>query len=56
MARAANAEAQGYGILSEGPHHDPDTMFEDVLQGDAVASARAAGRTKALRASKNGAG
>jgi 2-oxoisovalerate dehydrogenase E1 component subunit alpha len=30
--RAANAEAQSYGILSEGPHHDPGTMFEDVYK------------------------
>jgi 2-oxoisovalerate dehydrogenase E1 component alpha subunit len=30
--RVANNEAQGYGILSEGPHHDPDTMFEDVYK------------------------
>jgi 2-oxoisovalerate dehydrogenase E1 component alpha subunit len=30
--RAANAEAQSYGILSEGPHHDPATMFEDVYK------------------------
>ncbi|HEY7748430.1 MAG TPA: thiamine pyrophosphate-dependent enzyme [Aestuariivirgaceae bacterium] len=30
--RAANAEAQTYGILSEGPHHDPATMFEDVYK------------------------
>jgi 2-oxoisovalerate dehydrogenase E1 component alpha subunit len=30
--RAANAEAQSYGILSEGPHHEPGTMFEDVYK------------------------
>jgi 2-oxoisovalerate dehydrogenase E1 component alpha subunit len=30
--RAANAEAQGYGTLSEGPHPDPGTMFEDVYK------------------------
>jgi 2-oxoisovalerate dehydrogenase E1 component alpha subunit len=30
--RVANAEAQSYGILSEGPHHDPATMFEDVYK------------------------
>jgi len=32
LVRAANAEAQSYGILSEGPHHDPGTMFEDVYK------------------------
>jgi 2-oxoisovalerate dehydrogenase E1 component alpha subunit len=30
--RAANAEAQSYGILSDGPHHDPDTMFEGIYE------------------------
>jgi 2-oxoisovalerate dehydrogenase E1 component alpha subunit len=30
--RAANAQAQSYGILSDGPHHDPGTMFEDVYK------------------------
>jgi 2-oxoisovalerate dehydrogenase E1 component alpha subunit len=30
--RAANAEAQSYGILSDGPHHDASTMFEDVYK------------------------
>lgn len=30
--RTANAQAQSYGILSEGPHHDPGTMFEDVYK------------------------
>jgi 2-oxoisovalerate dehydrogenase E1 component subunit alpha len=29
---AANAEAQSYGTLSEGPHPDPGTMFEDVYK------------------------
>ena len=32
QVRAANAEAQSYGILSEGPHHGPETMFEDVYK------------------------
>jgi 2-oxoisovalerate dehydrogenase E1 component alpha subunit len=32
QVRAANAEAQSYGILSNGPHHDPGTMFEDVYK------------------------
>jgi 2-oxoisovalerate dehydrogenase E1 component alpha subunit len=32
LVRAANAEAQSHGILSEGPHHDPGTMFEDVYK------------------------
>jgi 2-oxoisovalerate dehydrogenase E1 component alpha subunit len=30
--RAANVQAQSHGILSSGPHHDPDTMFEDVYK------------------------
>jgi 2-oxoisovalerate dehydrogenase E1 component alpha subunit len=30
--RAANAEAQTYGILSDGPHHDASTIFEDVYK------------------------
>jgi len=32
QVRAANAEAQSYGILTEGPHHDPGSMFEDVYK------------------------
>ncbi|MFL5260346.1 MAG: thiamine pyrophosphate-dependent dehydrogenase E1 component subunit alpha, partial [Hyphomicrobiales bacterium] len=32
QVRAANVEAQSYGILSDGPHHDPTTMFEDVYK------------------------
>jgi 2-oxoisovalerate dehydrogenase E1 component alpha subunit len=32
QVRAANAEAQGYGILSDGPHHQASTMFEDVFK------------------------
>jgi 2-oxoisovalerate dehydrogenase E1 component alpha subunit len=32
LVRATNAQAQSYGILSEGPHHDPRTMFEDVYK------------------------
>jgi 2-oxoisovalerate dehydrogenase E1 component alpha subunit len=30
--RVVNQKAQSYGILSEGPHHDPGTMFEDVYK------------------------
>ena len=30
--RAANTEAQGYGVHGEGPHHDPATIFEDVYK------------------------
>ena len=30
--RAADAEAQSFGILTDGPHHDPDTMFEDIYK------------------------
>jgi 2-oxoisovalerate dehydrogenase E1 component alpha subunit len=30
--RAANSEAQSHGILSDGPHHDASTMFEDVYK------------------------
>jgi 2-oxoisovalerate dehydrogenase E1 component alpha subunit len=32
QVRAANAQAQSYGILSDGPHHDPGSMFEDVYK------------------------
>ena len=30
--KAANAEAQRHGILSDGPHHGTETMFEDVFK------------------------
>jgi 2-oxoisovalerate dehydrogenase E1 component alpha subunit len=30
--RTANAEAQSHGILSDGPHHEAGTMFEDVFK------------------------
>lgn len=30
--RAANVEAQRHGVLGDGPHHDPATMFEDVYE------------------------
>ena len=30
--RAANAEAQSYGVHGGGPYHDPGTMFEDVYK------------------------
>jgi 2-oxoisovalerate dehydrogenase E1 component alpha subunit len=30
--RATDAEAQSIGILSDGPHHDPGSMFEDVYK------------------------
>ena len=30
--RTANAQAQGHGILSDGPHHEAGTMFEDVFK------------------------
>ena len=29
---AANREAQRHGVASNGPHHDPATMFEDVYK------------------------
>lgn len=29
---AANREAQGFGVHSNGPHHDASTMFEDVYK------------------------
>ncbi|MBI2719241.1 MAG: 3-methyl-2-oxobutanoate dehydrogenase (2-methylpropanoyl-transferring) subunit alpha [Rhizobiales bacterium] len=29
---AANREAQGLGVHSNGPHHDPATMFEDIYK------------------------
>jgi len=32
VVRAANAEAQSHGILSDGPHHEATTMFEDVYK------------------------
>lgn len=32
LVRAKNAEAQSHGVLGEGPHHDPWTMFEDVYK------------------------
>jgi 2-oxoisovalerate dehydrogenase E1 component alpha subunit len=32
LVRATNAEAQSHGVLGEGPHHDPRTMFEDVYK------------------------
>ncbi|WP_413987782.1 3-methyl-2-oxobutanoate dehydrogenase (2-methylpropanoyl-transferring) subunit alpha [Labrys okinawensis] len=30
--RAANGQAQSHGILSDGPHHEAGTMFEDVFK------------------------
>lgn len=30
LVRAANTEAQSHGILTNGPHHEPASMFEDV--------------------------
>ena len=32
LVRATNAEAQSHGVLAEGPHHDPATLFEDVFK------------------------
>jgi 2-oxoisovalerate dehydrogenase E1 component alpha subunit len=32
VVRAANAEAQSHGILTDGPHHEAATMFEDVYK------------------------
>jgi 2-oxoisovalerate dehydrogenase E1 component alpha subunit len=32
MVRVTNSEAQSHGVLGEGPHHDPQTMFEDVYK------------------------
>jgi 2-oxoisovalerate dehydrogenase E1 component alpha subunit len=29
---AANREAQSFGVSSNGPHHDPATMFEDIYK------------------------
>ncbi|MGQ0486467.1 MAG: thiamine pyrophosphate-dependent enzyme [Hyphomicrobiales bacterium] len=30
--RAANAEAQTFGVHGDGPHHDPGSIFEDVYK------------------------
>ncbi len=32
LVQKTNAEAQSHGVLAEGPHHDPRTMFEDVFK------------------------
>jgi 2-oxoisovalerate dehydrogenase E1 component alpha subunit len=32
IVRQANAEAQSHGVLRDGLHHDPATMFEDVYR------------------------
>jgi 2-oxoisovalerate dehydrogenase E1 component alpha subunit len=56
MVRAANAEAQGYGILSEGPHHDPDTMFEDVYKEMPWHLREQRAELERLRAAKSGDG
>jgi len=32
LVRTANVEAQSYGTMNDGPHHDPCTMFEDVFK------------------------
>ena len=56
MVRAANTEAQGYGILSEGPHHDPDTMFEDVYKEMPWHLREQQAELKRLRAAKSGNG
>ena len=32
LVRATNTEAQKHGVHSEGSHHDPRTMFEDVYK------------------------
>jgi 2-oxoisovalerate dehydrogenase E1 component alpha subunit len=32
LVQKTNAEAQSHGVLAEGPHHDPASMFEDVFK------------------------
>ena len=32
FVRATNAEAQSHGVHSNGPHHDPGSIFEDVYK------------------------
>jgi 2-oxoisovalerate dehydrogenase E1 component alpha subunit len=32
LVQKTNAEAQSHGVVGEGRHHDPRTMFEDVFK------------------------
>ena len=53
---AANREAQQFGVHSNGPHHDPATMFEDIYQDMPQHLREQQAEMQRLRALRSGAG